>query len=299
MGKRSSAQATKDLRQWRKRMISERRQVTAHNRLLRRQSQYSEFTMATFNALGASHTGGHGDRARMAAGSTRAHWVGQILLQHHVDVVSLQEWQASQSAAFNAAYGSTYAVWPGTARRGWIGQNSIGWLRSRFDLVKTDTRDYPYFGGHRHPYPMVLLRDKKSGVEFWVTSQHNPAFPSNARWRHVAVAEEVANANAMLREPGHAPLIIAGDMNDHAAFWCPFATGSSMHAANGGSGSGGCSMPPVQPKPYGFDWILGSPGVQFSGYTWDAGSLVRRTTDHPVVITRAKVWRTDHIPTAP
>ncbi|WP_310964971.1 endonuclease/exonuclease/phosphatase family protein [Nocardioides terrisoli] len=268
--------------------------VMAHSRLL---GSSTQFTMVSFNALGASHTGGHGDRARMAPGAVRAHWVGQILQAHHADVVSLQEWQAPQSAAFSRAFGGTFSLWPGTSRRGWDGQNSVAWRRSRFELVKAETRSYPYFHGHRRPYPQVLLRDRANGVEFWVTSYHNPAFPQNVGWRHRAVAEEVANANALLRQPGHAPLIIAGDMNDHAGFWCPFATGSAMHAANGGSGAGGCRMPAVQPRPYGFDWILGSPGVQFSGYTWDAGPLVRRTTDHPVVIAHAKVWRTDRVPT--
>ena len=58
-----------------------------------------------------------------------------------------------------------------------------------------------------------------------------------------------------------------------------------MHAANGGSTSGGCRPPP---NPW-IDWILGSPTVEFSGYVWDKYPVNVRISDHPIVYTNVKV----------
>jgi hypothetical protein len=257
-------------------------------------SQYASFTYATFNGLGASHTGGHGDRARMAAGSVRGRWAGQILSSYHVDVASLQEWQSSQSAAFRASYGGTYETYPSSSR-GYIGQNTVAWRRDRFELVRAETRSYPYFHGKMVPYPLVLLKDKASGVEFWVASYHNPFFKQNVGWKHKAVQMQASDARALLAQDDHAPLIVGGDMNDRAAYFCAYAGSAPMHAANGGSTSGGCRVPAL-PRPYGFDWIMGSPGVAFSGYGYNHGGLVASTSDHPIVYTHVKVWRGDRAP---
>jgi hypothetical protein len=49
-------------------------------------------------------------------------------------------------------------------------------------------------------------------------------------------------------------------------------------------------VPPAGPAAHaGIDWILGSASVRFSGHVRDRGDLVRATTDHPVVIARARV----------
>jgi hypothetical protein len=59
-----------------------------------------------------------------------------------------------------------------------------------------------------------------------------------------------------------------------------------MVAARGGSnGPGGCAAG----SPRAVDWVFGSAGVRFTGYTEDRGPLVDRTTDHPVVVARATV----------
>ena len=39
------------------------------------------------------------------------------------------------------------------------------------------------------------------------------------------------------------------------------------------------------------DWIMGSAGVDFSGYEVRDGALVDRTSDHPFVVTSATVAR--------
>ena len=59
-----------------------------------------------------------------------------------------------------------------------------------------------------------------------------------------------------------------------------------MVAARGGSnGPAGAT----RQNPRAVDWVFGSAGVRFSSYDEDRGPLVDRTTDHPVVSTRASI----------
>lgn len=279
----------KQLDRYAKSRRSLRAKVEAQSR-----AQSSQFVMVSYNLLGASHTGGRGDRASWAAGPTRMRWAAQVLLGLKADVVSLQEFQASQAATFRSVLGGTYDLWP-TTNRGFLGQNSVAWRRSRFEMVTAVLDYYPYFGGRPQPYPRVLLRDRVSGVEFWVTSYHNPAFRQNVAARHRAVAMQVDATNSLLAKADHAPLIVAGDMNDRAGYFCAYAGSTSMHSASGGSAHGGCTPPPLA-QPYGIDWIMGSPGVEFIDWGFSHAGLAARTSDHPVVYTLAKVWRGDRAP---
>ena len=56
-------------------------------------------------------------------------------------------------------------------------------------------------------------------------------------------------------------------------------------AAAGGSNQGGCHPP----QPTQIDWIFGSPGVVFEQLPDRQSPLVRRTTDHPVVVTTVTI----------
>ena len=72
------------------------------------------------------------------------------------------------------------------------------------------------------------------------------------------------------------PVIITGDMNEHEEFFCRAATEARMVAANGGSGVGGCQLPP---PPRRVDWIMGTTDVSFSGYVQDGASRAA-ASDH-------------------
>jgi endonuclease/exonuclease/phosphatase family metal-dependent hydrolase len=164
----------------------------------------------------------------------------------------------------------------------------VVWRKDRFEAVKTDSRSYPYFGGKHRNYPLVLLRDKESGTQFWVTSYHNPAntrkFGNQVRWKRQALAMEIPEVRNHLRTTGQ-PMIVAGDMNDRQEFFCPFARGTDMHSASGGSSTAaGCSVPVRW-----IDWIMGSTKVAFSNYRQDDGGLVDRTSDHPLVLADVRV----------
>jgi endonuclease/exonuclease/phosphatase family metal-dependent hydrolase len=239
----------------------------------------AEFTVANFNTQGASHRGGAVNRTRM---------MRDLLLSHRVDVVALQEFQRPQRAAFARAAGGTFETFPATIGRSLDAENSVAWRRDAFELVRGETRPYRYFRGAIRNMPRVLLRHRRTGVTVWVTSYHNPAtccgYGNASGFRSQDVAAQVRDANALIAQT-RTPLIVAGDMNDRASYFCRMAGGTGMHSADGGNVTGGCH-PPARAW---IDWILGSPDVAFSGYFRENGTLVRRTSDHPLVVATAKV----------
>lgn len=239
------------------------------------------FTVATFNTLGSSHTGGKGKEPDMASGPTRTRGVVEVLEKYGVDVVGFQEFQSPQADAFRALARSTYAIWspPGDT------ENSIAYRRDRWQVVGTDTVSIPYFNGRARRMPIVQLRDRRTEQVVTFLNVHNPAdtrqFPHQGMWRDKAVAREVVAVREIAEQN---PVVMTGDLNDRRAAFCALSAAGGLVSSSGGSGA------PCQPaKHAGIDWILGSAGVQFSDHTVDRDSLVRETTDHPVVLARALV----------
>ena len=219
----------------------------------------------------------------MASGPARIRGVVRLLEKYGVDVVGLQEFQRPQHRAFVSQAGDTYAVW---SPRGDT-ENSIAWKRDRWDLVSTSAVSIPYFDGHHRRMPVVRLRDRVTGAESIFVNVHNPAdthrYPRQARWRQAAVAREVALVRRLRASTG-VPVFLTGDMNDHRQVFCQLVGRGAMTASNGGGAARGCNAPPSA----GIDWIFAS-GAQFSDHTVDRSPLVKATTDHPFVVTRARV----------
>ena len=138
-------------------------------------------------------------------------------------MAAFQEFARTQRVAFDRLAGGTYAAYPGTLGRSLDAENSIVWRTDTFDLVKGETRPYPYFRGAIRNMPRVLLRHKQTGAEFWVTSYHNPAtccgYGDAAGYRTRAVSEQARDANALVALT-KTPLIVAGDMNDRSTYFC-------------------------------------------------------------------------------
>ncbi len=247
-----------------------------------------DFTVASFNALGDSHTAPGGNKAWMADGRLRARWATRLLRLHDVDVVGFQELQTPQLATFDRLTGETWDVYPDDSL-GWRGtDNSLAWRTAVWQPVSRATVAVPYFDGHLRPMPYVLLRNRATGVRAWFVNVHNPAdtrrFGRQEHWRARATAVEIALVQR-LSATGD-PVVLTGDMNARAAYLCAISTATSLRAARGVDGCGARGV--------GIDWIFGSPGVTFTGYTEDRGALVRRTTDHPVVVAEARVQGPAH-----
>jgi hypothetical protein len=245
-----------------------------------------EFTMATFNLLGSSHTGGHGKDPGRASGTQRLNGALALLAKHQVSVVGFQEFQPNQRQAFRSR-APGWAMYPGLSLDNRAGENSVAWRLDTWELVKPATVPIPYFNGRIRPMPYVLLRNKQTGIQAYFSTFHNPAdvrqFHNQGRFRNVATAREITLFNQLQRSG--VPQFVTGDMNDRGGYFCRITGATPLIAAAGGSNSGGC----VVPRPTQIDWIFGSPGVQFSGYGIDRSALVRRTTDHPVVYTTVAI----------
>jgi hypothetical protein len=260
----------------------------------------ARFTISSFNLLGSSHTPVGGKRA---VGTTRMVWAKTLLDRHHVDVAGFQEMQSDQYLRFMQLTAATdpvthapltdpetglpvptWGVYPGLSLRKRDSENSIAWRLDKFDLVQSTTFTIPYFDGNPRPMPLVLLRDKASGMLFYVANVHNPAdtkqYRHQQKWRTLAKQVEASLQN-QLSSTG-IPRLFTGDMNERATFFCSMVSTAPVKAARGGTyRKGVCDAK----KPRAVDWVVGSHKATFSGYYEDRSPLVAKTTDHPVIST--------------
>jgi endonuclease/exonuclease/phosphatase family metal-dependent hydrolase len=226
------------------------------------------FRVGTFNILGSQHTRGSN---RWAAGTTRAGFTASLVHGYGLDLVGFQEVQDDQLNVLNARLAG-YTVWPSRA----LGNNGvrlqIAFRDSMFELVGTSSF-ITVFDHQYRPIPVVLLRNRVTGGEFYFMTSHNSPWGMTAE-RAAAKRVEIAQINGLLATGR--PVIISGDMNEKAEFFCQVGSATGMVAANGGSPSS-CVLPP---PPVKIDWIMGGGGVSFSGYALGAGGLVARASDH-------------------
>jgi endonuclease/exonuclease/phosphatase family metal-dependent hydrolase len=228
----------------------------------------SAFRIGTLNILGSQHTRGNGG---YGPGAVRAGISAGLIRSRGIDVVGFQEVQDDQIAPLQGQL-SDYGMWP-VQELGNNGQRlQVMWRESKFELVDTGSVSY-VFASQQIPLPWVRLRDREHGGEFYVITTHNSAGGMEGE-RDAATTVEIA----LIKEL-HAtglPVIITGDMNEHEEFFCRAATEAQMVAANGGSGAGGCQLPP---SPRRVDWIMGTTDIGFSGYVQDGASRAA-ASDH-------------------
>ncbi len=219
---------------------------------------------------------------------TRIRWAASLLSRHGVDVVGFQEFQLDQARAFLRIRGGAYDVYPGTSMGGKGAQNSIAWRTDMWEKMHAYTVAIPYFNGNTMPMPVVLLRHRATGQPAFFTNFHNPAstrrHPNSDGARRRALLREVALVNRLWRSTDH-PVFLTGDLNEKAEAFCALVGRTPLIAANGGSASGRCRPP----RPINIDWIFGAGGVSFSNYRADRSPLVRRTTDHPMIVSRVRI----------
>ena len=257
----------------------------------RRQPSTFDFVVSSFNVLGNSHTTSFGKRPELDSGTVRAGRAARLLRGHDVDVAGFQELQSVQLAALLAATHGEYAFYPGFSIDKQSTQNSIGWRRDVWQLVEARVLRTPYFEGKPRAMPVVLLRSRSTGLEAWFANFHNPAntrkHPDQQRFRDRAIEMHIRLVNRLLRQTG-LPVLVTGDMNGRAEYFCLVTAQTSLHAARGGSNENGrCRAG----HPRTIDWILGSPKVTFRDYRVDRSRFVFRTTDHPMIYSHARIRR--------
>jgi hypothetical protein len=247
------------------------------------------FNVSSFNVLGASHTV---NSKRWASGAVRIVRVNQLLQRHAIDVAGFQEMQASQLTKLKSITAGSWDFYPGLGRPGYKAidsENSVGWRTDRFELVQGTYVTIPYFNGGPRKMPVVLLRDKASGMMVYVTNYHNPAdtakYHNQGKWRAQATTIEIALQKQLVGRG--IPRLVTGDMNERAPFFCRFASEAPVVAARPNTyvKNGVCHAD----KPRAVDWILGSMRMSYTNYNEDRTHLVDITTDHPVISTTVTV----------
>lgn len=243
-----------------------------------------QVVVSSFNVLGSSHTAGHGKgKKARPSGVTRSAGAARLISGNGVGIVGLQELQWDQARSLSSKL-PDFGIYPGTSMRAPDAENSIMWRRSMFELVEAHTVTIPYFHGRPRQMPYIKLRSVANDKELWVLNVHNPAdtrqMGKNGRWRQAAIQREIDLIRGLREAEPDTPVVMTGDMNDRAEFFCPMVGSGLLVASNGGAAGGGsCSPPPATQ----IDWILGSPGTEWSGYVVDRSALVRWSTDHPMI----------------
>ena len=234
------------------------------------------FRFGTYNMLGSSHTRGSNKRA---SGPTRANRGAQYVLDNQLSVVGFQEMQADQRASFLRSTNNTYGLYPGNQLRSNDGETSLAYRLDTWELIKADTVSIPYFSGKPRNLPVLLLRNRQTGIESYFTDFHNPAdkFGNAARWRAIAKQRQIALFQDLARTGK--PVFVAGDMNEHRTWACDIVGPSDMRVGAGGDGRNGCSVRTNRIV----DWIAASYDVQWINYFEDRGPTVDYLTDHPII----------------
>lgn len=245
----------------------------------------TDLTVTSFNVLGSSHTR---HDARFASGVRRSAGVARLVDKYDVEVAGFQEMQPDQLRAFLQRTHGRYDVFPGLRMSDLDAENSLAWDRTEWEALQRRTVAIPYFDGNRRQMPVVKLRNLRTGMTAWFVNVHNPAtnakHPGQDGWRRKAIRMEVALTRRLSRSG--LPVFLTGDMNEREKVFCPVTGGAPMQAARGGSHRDGVCR---AENPRYVDWVFGHRRVGFHHYREKRGALVQRTSDHPMILTEARL----------
>jgi hypothetical protein len=244
----------------------------------------TDFTISSLNVLGAGHTRPGGNRKGWAPGVKRMGWVVQLMKQHAVDVIGFQELQPPQLNVLERRTSTTYDRYPAEGPRGFV-RNTIAWRSDTWTMVSGSWLEVPYFKGAMLRMPVVLLQHLGTGQQAYFMNFQNPA---NARgnaskWRLAGYKLQVGLVNRLRAETG-LPVYWTGDLNERDVAYCKVTGGTDLESASGGTNDErGCAPA----RPTAVDWVFGAPETEFDGYVADRSALVKKATDHPMVVAHA------------
>ena len=208
--------------------------------------------VGTFNITGSIHTRG-GDGRRTAR-------IAQQLRQRKVGLVGLQEVQPDQLRVLRNRM-SRYRFSPGMELKDQGFQLQVAWKRKHFDLLHRGYIKTP-FNDSRRRTPWVRLRHEATGRRISVIDVHNPSREQEGN-RDVSTRQEI-DLFQRLRDKG--AVLLVGDANEKAEWFCRVTGATDARAANGGShGKRGCRPP----EPTSIDWLMGGGRFAWRGYDRD------------------------------
>ncbi len=252
-------------------------------RKLAEKMQGEPFTMVvgSFNVLGSQHTAPGGERRRFPPASVRNGQAVGYIRGHGVDVLGTQELQDDQLRALQAMTGM--AAYPGFAWGAAETDNSILWDPAKFEMLSGESYTITFVGRPR-PQPIVKLRHKLTGQQFYVVNTHpSPGQGRALAERRSAQATTVGVVNRLKAEG--IPVLLTGDMNDRQEFYCQVVGPAGMTTPQGGSYGNGCQPPGGH---LAVDWVAGT-GMTWSNYRMDTSPVARRVSDHFFISATAHV----------
>ncbi|PKH39001.1 Metal-dependent hydrolase, endonuclease/exonuclease/phosphatase family [Nocardioides alpinus] len=238
------------------------------------------FKVATYNSLFASHTDGRNPRrAQFPHSTVRTRRTVKLFRRSGIDIAGLQELERSARRKFRSL-APEYRIFDASNK-------AVVWRMDDFTFIEGHTIRTRTYHGRLARTPVVTLRQRATGQHLVVMSVHNPADvrgPAEAL-RDEATQQELAEVLRYRHTADPVPVVVLGDMNARATFFCAFTESGDMHAAAGGSHVNGVCDAPSFNK--GIDWIMGSSDVAFSRFK-DAYST-RLATDHPLITAVARI----------
>ena len=231
--------------------------------------------VGSFNILGSQHTARPGG---FLPGRIRASHTARLVHDKNIDVIGLQEVQRDQLEVLGREL-DDYWIWP--YKRLGLAQGlrlQIAYKRDGYDFVE-GRKIYTRFDGNTRPIPIVRLRHRKSGQEFWFLTFHNSRHMVE---RNGSTARLVDLVNE-LRGTG-IPVLIGGDSNT----WYDFACRMGRYAAMVNA-AGGRLYPCRPPKNPVFDVLMGNPRVDLGKYRQLGGRAVWRASDHKLLTAKVRL----------
>ena len=223
-----------------------------------------------YNILGSGHTGGQGDKPWYAPGRVRASWAVDIVRRIGSDIVGWHELESDQLHVLQGSM-QDFSFYPGFTLGDAGRRSNIMWRNSRFQMTAYGHITTPFMQFHRDQ-SYVRLKDRATGRQFWVFNVHNAPQGLQSE-RNTDVAMEISKIHE-LRKTG-LPVILTGDMNEHATAYCKFTGQTDLVAAMGGSNDGTCRPPFLK-----IDQIFGN--ASWAHFVYYTDRQVRRETDHTV-----------------
>lgn len=237
-----------------------------------------EIGVMTFNMLGSQHTSPGNTRPGYAPGRVRTEWGKTIIENAGVTLVGTSEPQPDQIDSYDITLRGGWTSYPGNTM-GYPGApQSVMWKDSDWDFVWGTTVSMPFMRDSR-PQALVRLRHKGTGREiYWVNAHLSPGKMQDDRDKGMATITQLVKK----LNPDGLPILVTGDLNEHAKAFRTIACGAVMNAAVGGVSTAKKCQPP---KAMRVDWIFGKRG-KFTKTVVDVSPRIKRTTDHAVVSSR-------------
>ena len=234
----------------------------------------------TFNILGSQHTAPGGARPNFAPGRVRIEWAKNLIAQRGATLIGLSEPQPDQITALDVATNGAFSIYPGNTMGYEAAPQSVMWKDSEWSFVWGNTVQMPFMKDSR-PQALVRLRNTSTGREiYWINAHLSPGKLQADRDKGMEIIKQ------MVKQLGvdGLPVLVTGDLNEHAKAFQRIACPLDLDAAVGGQTKGSaCELP----KAMRVDWIFGS--GSFANTEVNQGAQVRRTTDHAVVSSRFTV----------